>query len=239
MMRKLIFMATAILAITACTNPSTTPTSTFNSTEERNVRPDINKNYKKADIDPQLYAKRFTGESREVYVHRDKIVQALNLKSGDRIADIGAGTGIHVKLFADYVGPGGKVYANDISEPFLDYIAQRAETDRLSQVSTVLGTDKSSNLATESVDIIFHSDVYHHFEYPRTMNRDLARALVEGGLLYVLDFERIEGVSADWIVSHVRAGKETAIAEIESSGFEFVEEVWEQASIWKHRFKKL
>ena len=57
--------------------------------------------------------------------------------------------------------------------------------------------------------------------------------------LYVLDFERIEGVSADWIVSHVRAGKETAIAEIESSGFEFVEEVWEQASIWKHRFKKL
>ena len=57
------------------------------------------------------------------------------------------------------------------------------------------------------------------------MNKDLARSLVSGGDLYVLDFERIEGVSSDFILGHVRAGKEVVISEIESSGFVFVEEI--------------
>ena len=57
------------------------------------------------------------------------------------------------------------------------------------------------------------------------MNKDLARSLVSGGDLYVLDFKRIEGVSSDFILGHVRAGKEVVISEIESSGFVFVEEI--------------
>ena len=57
------------------------------------------------------------------------------------------------------------------------------------------------------------------------MVRDLARSLVQDGEMFVLDFERIEGVTRSAMLNHVRAGKEVVIAEIESSGFDLVEEI--------------
>ena len=219
----LIFVA---LATSACTNPPAEQVAPAQAvSEEQNVNPGINRNYKKADLNADVWAVRFTGESREVFVKREDILAALELQPGDRVADIGAGTGLYVKLFAEAVGEDGKVYANDIAPNFLKFIAENAAKDGLTNVVTVLGGDKSSGLSENSVDVVFHSDVYHHFEYPLTMNRDLARALTEDGVMYVLDFERIEGVSPGWILQHVRAGKETVVAEIEASGFELEEEI--------------
>ena len=97
--------------------------------------------------------------------------------------------------------------------------------DGLTNVQTVLGEDRASGLPAGSVDVIFHCDTYHHFEYPMSMNRDLARALVVGGELFVLEFERIPGVTPDWVLEHVRAGKAVVREELEGSGFTFVEEL--------------
>ena len=195
------------------------------SAAERNVSPEINRSFKDPDVSVNTWADRFTGESREVFAERMNVLAALNLKPGDRIADIGAGTGLYVKLFAESVGERGAVYANDISQPFLDFIEKNAAADGLTNVTTVLGGDKTSNLPEASLDIIFHSDVYHHFEFPQTMVRNLASILKAGGEMYVLDFERIEGVTAQRLLDHVRAGKEVVIDEIEASGFRFVEEI--------------
>ena len=195
------------------------------ATAEQNVRPDMNDRFKDPDIDVEMWAERFSGESREVFTERLNVLAALDLQPGDRIADIGAGTGLYVKLFAEAVGETGIVYANEISQPFVDFMAEKAAEDGLSNVKTVLGTDTSSNLPPASVDVVFHSNTYHHFEYPLTMTRDLARALVEGGEMYVLDFERIEGVTPPRRMEVVRAGKDAVIAEIEEAGFDFVEEI--------------
>ena len=92
-------------------------------------------------------------------------------------------------------------------------------------MQTVQGGDRSTNLADASVDVIFHSDVYHHFEYPMTMNADLRRALKPGGRLYVLEFEKVPGLSTANTMTHVRAPKETVIAEITKAGFTLVEQV--------------
>ena len=192
---------------------------------ETNVNPDINRGYKSPELDVERWAERFTGESREVFSARFEVLAALGLEPGDRIADIGAGTGLYVQLFAQSVGPNGKVYAVDIAGPFLKFIEESAAADGLTNVTTVLGKDKTSNLPDGSVDVVFHSDVYHHFEFPLTMNQDLARALTDGGELFVLDFERIPGITREWTLNHVRAGKEVVRTEIESSGFTFVEEV--------------
>ena len=213
------------MCIVACTNEGDKPATSGVLAEEANVQPDINNTYKDPDLDPEMWAERFTGESREVFAQRNEVLAALELQPGDRIADIGAGSGLYVKLFAETVGPEGLVYAVDIAQPFLDFIQDNARADNLTNVKTVLGADKTSNLLDSSVDVVFHSDTYHHFEYPRTMVQDLSRALVAGGEMFVLDFERIEGVSSDFALSHVRAGKEVVISEIESSGFVLVEEI--------------
>jgi predicted methyltransferase len=193
--------------------------------QEANVAPTINQTFKSADLDVKSWADRFTGESREVYNARAEVVKALALKPGEAIADVGAGTGLYTRLFAQAVGPMGRVYANDIAPRFLAFIAENAAKDGLKNVQTVQGGDRSTNLPDASVDVIFHSDVYHHFEYPMTMNTDLRRALKPGGRMYVLEFEKVAGLSSANTMTHVRAPKETVIAEITKAGFTLVEQV--------------
>lgn len=193
--------------------------------QESSVAPTINQTFKSADLDVQGWADRFTGESREVFAARTEVVRAMALKPGDRIADIGAGTGVYTRLFARAVGPTGKVIANDIAPKFLAYIAANAAREGLRNVETLQGGDRTTNLPDASVDVIFHSDVYHHFEYPATMNADLRRALKPGGRLYVLEFEKVQGLSSANTMTHVRAPKETVIAEITKAGFTLVEQV--------------
>lgn len=187
---------------------------------EANVAPTINQNFKSADLDVESWATRFTGESREVFHARNDVVKALALKPGEQIADIGAGTGLYTRLFAQAVGPTGTVYATDIAPKFLSYIRENAAKDGLKNVQTVLGGDRDTNLKAASVDVAFSSDVYHHFEYPLTMNASIRRALKPNGRLYVLEMEK-NGSQTE----HVRAPKAVVIAEIEKSGFKLVEDV--------------
>jgi len=195
------------------------------NTETASVNPNINKAFVHPNVNVDIWADRWTGESREVFALRHEILAALKLNPGHRIADIGAGTGLYIKLFTETVGPQGHVYANDISEPFLKFIEENANEAGLENVTTILGGDRTSNLPDASVDIVFHSDVYHHFEYPEEMFRDLARVLVEDGEMFVLDFERIEGVTSDRILNHVRASKELVITEIEANGFALIQQI--------------
>lgn len=209
-MRTILTIAAVLLA--TCVTAS--------RAQETNVAPAINQNFKSAELDVEGWATRFTGESREAFNARMDVLRALALKPGDAIADVGAGTGLYTRLFAQAVGPTGRVYANDIAPKFLAYIAQNAAKDGLKNVQTVLGGDRSTNLPDASVDVIFHSDVYHHFEFPMTMNADLRRALKPNGRLYVLELAKT-GAST----SHVRAPQDVVIAEIEKSGFRLVERV--------------
>ena len=185
--------------------------------QEASVSPTINQNFKSDALDVEGWATRFSGESREAFHARHDVVKAMALKPGEAVADVGAGTGIYTRLFAQAVGPTGTVYATDLAPKFLAYIAQNAAKDGLKNVRTVQAGDRASNLAEASVDVIFHSDVYHHFEFPMIMNADLRRALKPGGRLYVLEMEKAGGNDG-----HVRAPKNDVIAEIEKSGFALV-----------------
>ena len=111
--------------------------------------PKINAPFRKPNV--RDYVKKFETEDRENYAHRDEIVAALDLKPGMAVADVGAGTGLFTRLFAEKVGPSGKVYAVDIAQPFLDHIAADARKRGQSQVVTVLGSQDETNLPAESV----------------------------------------------------------------------------------------
>ena len=117
------------------------------------------------------------------------------------------------------------VYAVDIAEKLLAYIAAEAQSGGQTQIETVLGTARSTNLPQTSVDLIFVSDTYHHFEYPAAMLDSMRTALRPEGKLVIIDFERIEGQSSDWILGHVRAGQAEVVGEIEAAGFRKVKNV--------------
>ncbi len=192
-------------------------------TEEKNVKPGINDNFLAADLDVSQWVERFESEGREVYDHRMEVLKAIGLKPGDKIADIGAGTGLYTGLFSDAVGEIGTVYAVDIVPVFLSNILDRARETRRGNIKTVLGTAKSTRLPAHCVDKVFICDTYHHFEFPKNTLASISKALRPGGEIILIDFKRVEGESSDWIMNHVRAGEKVFCDEIESAGFEKVE----------------
>lgn len=195
------------------------------SKSEESVKPGINDRYLAKDLKIEEWVKRFEGESREIYSNRLQIVEACGIKPGMKIADVGSGTGLYTRLFADRVGEDGWVYAVDIVPTFLKHILDGAARTKTHNVTAVLCAENSVRLPPGSVDMVFICDAYHHFEYPVSTMTSIRNALKPDGTLVVIDFERIEGESRPFIMGHVRAGKTIFRKEIEDAGFELVEEV--------------
>ena len=188
------------------------------------IRPGINDRFLDPDLEVDDFVKRFEIESREVYSARMEVLRACNIKPGQRVADIGAGTGLYTRLFSNSVGEAGWVFAIDISPRFIEHINAQSVRENLSNVTGILCLPDSVNLPPESIDLAFVCDTYHHFEFPHASVASIYRALKPGGRFIVIDFERIPGKTREWIVNHVRAGKEVFRSEIEAAGFEFVEQ---------------
>ncbi|MCA9147475.1 MAG: methyltransferase domain-containing protein, partial [Planctomycetales bacterium] len=172
------------------------------------------------DPNVEQFVERFETESREVFALRNEIVAACELKPGETIADIGAGTGLFTRLFAKEVGTDGLVIAVDIAQKFLDHIDSTCREDKIGNVETRLCTADSVELQPESIDVAFICDTYHHFEFPIKTMTSLYKALRPGGRVIIIDFRRIPGVSTEWTMGHVRAGQEVFESEIVESGFQ-------------------
>ena len=93
--------------------------------EEQNIRPGINSYYENPDW--QQWVNTFERPGREVYDRRHEIVDVTAVRPGMSVADIGAGTGLFTRLFAERVGPQGRVYAVDISRPFIENIVRTSQ----------------------------------------------------------------------------------------------------------------
>ncbi len=202
----------------------TAPTGPATPIQESSVKPGINDGFLSPELDPAEWIKRFEIESREIYAARMEVLKACAIGPGSRIADIGAGTGIYTRLFANQTGPTGWVYAIDISPRLIQHINQQSKSNNQPNVTAILCQENSVNLPPESIELAFICDTYHHFEYPVSTLAAIHSALKPGGRVVVIDFKRVEGESRPWTIEHVRAGQEVFTAEIEGAGFELLGE---------------
>jgi len=189
---------------------------------EENVNPDVNRHYQ--DPDFARWQSTFERRGREVYDQRYAIIEALDLQTGMHIADVGAGTGLFTRLFARQVSATGKVYAVDIAQNFVDNILRTTREQDLNNVEGVVNDQQSTRLPEQSVDLVFLSDTYHHFEYPRAMLDSIHRALRPGGRLAIIDFRKQPGKSSAWVISHVRANRDEVVDEVTAAGFVLLRE---------------
>jgi FkbM family methyltransferase len=208
-MKKLTWASILLIAVSA-------------SAQEKSVRPGINKAFENPD--PKEFLDKFEGESREIAAKSKEIGAACKLKPGMTVADVGAGTGLFTRMFAKAVGPDGKVYAVDIAPTFLKYIEKTCRDSDLKNVETIQCDQFSTKLPKNAVDLVFICDTYHHFEFPQRTLQSIHDALRPGGQIVLIDFQRIEGKSTEWVLGHVRAGKEVFVGEIKSAGFKIVGE---------------
>jgi predicted methyltransferase len=129
---------------------------------------------------------------RDEWQRPAEVMDALGVKSGHCVADIGSGNGYFTFRLAARVGAEGKVYAVDIDEDAVDKVRRHKDREKLEQVEPILGKSDDPRLPND-LDAVLIVDTYHEFrEYDR-MTQAIFRALKPGGRLVIIDGEGPSG----------------------------------------------
>jgi len=120
----------------------------------------------------------------------DAAIEALDLKPGMNVADVGAGIGYMSFKMARKVGPSGKVYANDLQPQMLQRLKANAAKEKITNVETVLGSATATNLPRGTMDLVLMVDVYHELSDPQRMLRDIRESLKPDGRLVLLEYRK-------------------------------------------------
>ena len=127
--------------------------------------------------------------TRDLEEQPQRLIDSLQLKPTDVVADLGAGTGYFTFRIAPLV-PQGKVYAVDIQPEMLDILQVLEAEKQMTNVKPVLGDATDPNLPPASVDLALMVDAYHEFEYPNEMMQAVVKALKPEGRVILVEYRR-------------------------------------------------
>ena len=119
-----------------------------------------------------------------------KALDALDLKPGMVVADIGAGSGYYSSRIAKRVGPAGRVYATDIQPGMIEILERRIKNEGLTNITTVLGGMDDPRLPPAAIDLAIMVDVYHELQQPQLFLQRLKGAFKPNGRLVLLEFRK-------------------------------------------------
>lgn len=136
----------------------------------------------------RIVAPRWTDETaRDATSEAETVIDALPLKPGMWVADIGAGDGYYVTRMSPRVGPTGRVYGQDIIPEYLNLLADRVRAAGLENVVVVRGDPADPRLPRDSIDAAIMIHMYHEITEPYAQLWNLARSLKPGAHLAILD----------------------------------------------------
>ena len=146
-----------------------------------------------------------------------KALEALALKPGMTVADIGAGSGYYTARLARAVGPSGRVYATDIQPGMIELLNRRIAGEALTNVTTVLGGMDDPKLPPKSLDLAIMVDVYHELQQPQLFLQRLKETFKPDGRLVLLEFRK-EDPNVPILAVHKMSVAEVK-TELEAEGF--------------------
>jgi ubiquinone/menaquinone biosynthesis C-methylase UbiE len=120
----------------------------------------------------------------------NEVIEKLALKPGDIVADIGAGSGTFSVPMAKAIAPNGILYAVDIDQKMLDYVAARAKKEGVTNLRTVLGEYDDPKLPAKDADVAFFHRVLHMIEHRQAYVNATAKYLKPDGRIVVIDKNR-------------------------------------------------
>jgi cyclopropane fatty-acyl-phospholipid synthase-like methyltransferase len=165
--------------------------------------------------DPAAYAKSFDDPARDAWQMPDRVIAALALKSGDRVADVGAGTGyFSTRLAKSAAKP--HVFAVDIEPKMVGYLTQRATREGLANVRAVLASATSPNLP-EPVDVLLVVDTFHHIGNRAAYFAGVRASLRPGGRVAIVDFRK--DAPGEGPPAHFRFTPDQISAEMAAAGY--------------------
>lgn len=118
------------------------------------------------------------------------VLDVLELRDGEVVADLGAGSGYFTFLMAPRVGSTGKVIAVDIQQEMVDAIRKRVAELKLTNAEAVKDTETDPKLPPDGVDVVLMVDVYHELAYPFEVMTNVLEALKPGGRVAFVEYRK-------------------------------------------------
>ena len=178
----------------------------------------------------------FAQTAQENAADAERLIRALEIRSGSTVGEIGAGGGELTLAMARAVGEDGRVFTNELNKDRVRAIEQAVEKAGLKHVTVVEGRAAETNFPAECCDAIFMRNVYHHFGDPPAMNASLRLSLKPGGRLAIIDFTPPPGGEAApgkrGEDNHHGVTATTLEGELRAAGFEIVSAVTDKRSVF-------
>ncbi len=165
-----------------------------------------------------------TDEDRAADLKR-RVIGTLNLRPGDKAAEVGCGDGFYTIPLARAVGGSGKVYAEDINDAELRKLKQHLSENTLENVEVILGTVDDPQLPAGQLDAVLVANAYHEMTQPTIMLQRIRSSLRPDGTLVLMEAvsDHLEAKSRDEQIKKHELAPKIAMEELRGAGFEIVE----------------
>lgn len=161
---------------------------------------------------------RLDAPERQSWLSTDEVLAALGLMPGQRIADLGAGTGYFARPMAVAVGPSGWVAAVDLQPEMLALLKDKPELPGAAVITPVLGAAHKTALPASSFDLVFLANVWHELDDVGAVLSEAKRLLAPKGRVAILDWRTDVAKEPGPPMEH-RVSEEAALASLKAAGF--------------------
>ncbi len=149
----------------------------------------------------------------------DKVLEAIGVRPGMVIGEVGAGRGRYTVHLARGTGPEGRVYANDIDAGSLAYLRERCQRDGVGNVVTILGKMDDPLFPPAGLDLVFMVNTWHHLARPVVLLRNLVPALRPGATVAIVEHDPDKSGAA---FRRESTSRETMLGQAAEAGFEII-----------------
>lgn len=156
----------------------------------------------------------------------ERIFEAIGVRDGITVCEMGAGDGELSIAAAKLVGPGGRVYTSELGEERVKTLRSKVAETKLKQITVVEGDAVKTNFPEGACDAFFMRNVYHHFVDPAKINASIAASLKPSARIAIVDFTP-PGKEAGRAADRSKDGMhgvtaETVSRELQEAGFEAI-----------------
>jgi ubiquinone/menaquinone biosynthesis C-methylase UbiE len=171
--------------------------------------------------DPTAYIKALDDPARDAYQKPHEVMEALAVREGEVIADIGSGTGYFSLRMARHVGATGHVYGVDVSADMVKHLNARIRDAKLTNITTILA-EPNDPLLPRQVNRFLIVDVWHHIEDQPGYLAKMKASLLPGGEVVMIDFHKRDMPVGPPV--EMKIAREDLVNQMESNGFTLAKE---------------
>jgi ubiquinone/menaquinone biosynthesis C-methylase UbiE len=131
------------------------------------------------------YSQRFWVEAPHPFITRARLREALDPQPGERVLEVGPGTGYYSLPVAAWIAPDGRLDIFDLQQEMLDHTMRRAEAEGIENLDPTQGDARSLPYPDESFDRAFLVTVLGEIPDQQAALAELRRVLKPGGRLVV------------------------------------------------------